>query len=148
MLGEFIPFYERFPEVALRETRIITLSSDNSKIPAGKYYLTESFCGDDSCDCRKTMLTIIPVNNPKEILATIGYGWESVKFYEKWMYGDKKMAKQLIGTYLEPGGIQSKYSQRFLQIINVSLTGEYKKTIMKHYSLWKNIKLKRSYQNT
>ncbi len=141
MLGEFIPFNERFPEIAIPETKIITVSSDNSKVPAGRYYLVESFCSDDSCDCRKIMLAIISVNNQKKILATIGYGWESIKFYEKWMYGDKKMAKLLIGTYLEPGGIQSKYSQGFLRIINVSLTEEYRKTIIRHYKLWKNIKL-------
>lgn len=98
------------------------------------------YCLDNSCDCRKVMINVIPVYKPKEILATIGYGWESVKFYEKWMYGDKEIARELAGEYLELGGQQSKYSQRFLEIFKTTLDERYKETIVRHYGLWKSFK--------
>lgn len=140
-IGAFIPFYERFPEIARRETKIITISSDNSKVPAGKYWLAESFCTDDKCDCRKVMINVIPVNKPK-VLATVGFGWESIKYYEKWMYGDIEIAKQMAGTYLELGGFQSENSEEFLKIINISLDKDFIDLIKKHYGIWKKIKLK------
>jgi len=138
--GIFISFHSRFEEIALRETKIITVSSDNADFPSEKYYLVESYCEDNSCDCRKVMINIIPVSNPKEILATIGYGWESVKFYEEWMFGDKKTAKELVGAYLELGGQQSRHSQHFLEIFKTVIDEKYKKTIVRHYELWKSSK--------
>ena len=76
----------------------------------------------------------------KRILATIGYGWESVEFYTKWMYGDEKIARSITGAYLELGGIQSQYAQNFLEVFKATLTDEYVNTIKKHYRMFKKLR--------
>src|SRR5258706_5495879 len=121
---EFIPFYSKYRDIALEETRQITVNASDLGVPLGPYDLVESYCIDDTCDCRKVMINLIEVNPPNRILATIGYGWESLKFYTEWMFGEKKIAKDLAGAYLEPGGFQSQYSQNFLEIFKIRLTDD------------------------
>lgn len=137
---EFKAFYSRYKNIALRETRRIKVAASDLGVPLGEYELIDNYCIDDSCDCRKVMVNFVEVNPPHRILATIGYGWESLEFYTKWMYGDKEFAKELVGAYLEPGGFQSQYSQNFLQIFNIRLTDDYISTIKSHYRMFKKLK--------
>ncbi len=111
---EFLPFYSKHKNIAVKETRTIKITASDLGVPPGEYMLLENYCADESCDCRKVMINVVEVNPPRRILATIGYGWESVAFYTKWMYGNKEIAKSITGAYLEFGGIQSPYAQHFL----------------------------------
>src|SRR5439155_5169319 len=126
---DFIPFYSRFKNIAEKETRSIKITASDLGVPRGEYMLLENYCTDKRCDCRKVMINVVEVNPPRRILATIGYGWESVEFYTKWMYGDEKIARSITGAYLELGGIQSQYAQHFLEIFKATLTDEYVNTL-------------------
>ena len=92
---DFLPFYSRYKNSAVKETRTIKITASGLGIPVGEYMLLENYCSDESCDCRKVMINVVAVNPPRQILATIGYGWESVEFYTKWMHGDKEIAKAI-----------------------------------------------------
>lgn len=139
----FLPFQSRFEEIALQESKIIMVNSRNARVPIGTYSFMENYCEDNTCDCRKVMVNFVHIKS-KEILATIGYGWESVNFYTKWMYGDRKIAQILSGVYLEPGGIQSKYSQAFLELFKHYLDKEYIERLKKHYKIFKSVNKSKS----
>ena len=138
--GEFETFYTRCKDIAVKELRRIKITPEDWGVPLGEYDLTESYCVDDDCDCRKVMIHFVEVTPPHRVFATIGYGWESVDFYTKWMFGDRELAKDLAGAYVEMGGQQSQYSQAFLDIFKAKLTDDYKKTIKRHYLLFKKSK--------
>ena len=88
------PFHERFLETAEKETRCMIIPS-GKKLPEGEYFLTESYCNDSSCDCRRVFINII---HNQEIVATIGYGWEDLPFYERWL-ADKELTKEAVALY-------------------------------------------------
>jgi hypothetical protein len=136
---DFIPFYSKFKEIAVKETRTITITSASDLgVPPGEYGLLENYCTDKNCDCRKVMINVIDAKSPHQILATIGYGWESEEFYTQWMHGDKETAKKITGAYLEPGCIQSKYSERFFELFTtIALTDEYVLRLKRHYRMFK-----------
>ncbi len=55
-------FHSRFPEIAERETRTVTLLDHSDfNLPAAHYSFLEMFCDEPGCDCRKTMIQIIKV---------------------------------------------------------------------------------------
>lgn len=137
---EFESFYSRCKDIAVKEIRRIKINANDLGVPLGEYDLPESYCIDDTCDCRKVMINFVEVKRPHRILATIGYGWGSLEFYTKWMFGEKEIAKELTGAYLEIGGYQSQYSLNFLDVFKVRLTDEYIETIKKHYMLFKNMR--------
>ena len=136
---EFLPFYSRYETIAQKETRSIKITANSLGVPRGEYMLLENYCVDGSCDCRKVMINVVEVNPPRRILATIGYGWESVEFYTKWMHGSKEIAQTITGAYLELGGIQSQYARHFIEVFKKSLTDEYVNTLKKHYRMFKKL---------
>ncbi len=79
-----VPFFTKLPEIAAVETRELIILN-NPKIPGGAYGLWESYCDELDCDCRRVFINVVPVDSPEDILATISYGWETPKFYKKWM---------------------------------------------------------------
>ena len=113
---DFIPFYSRYKELAIKETRVITTTISQYGLPHGKYGLTENYCTDRTCDCRKVMINVIEVKSPQQFLATIGYGWESAEFYTQWMGDDERLGNMITGAYLEPGCAQSKYSPQLFDL--------------------------------
>ena len=127
-------FHSRFPEVAEKETRCVIVPY-GKKIPAGKYFLLESFCNDKECECRRLFINFL---YNEKIVATIGYGWEDLEFYKEWM-GDEELIDDVKGPILELGGIQTKYSQYLLELFKeVILKDEqYIERIKKHYKMFK-----------
>ncbi len=71
------PFYNKFPEVAEKETRCIIVMNEKEGLPRGEYFLLESYCNNPKCDCRRVFINVL---HKDKILATIGYGWESLEF--------------------------------------------------------------------
>ncbi len=134
MEGDFQSFHTLCPKEANTETRSI-INFNNPNFPKGQYFFLESYCNDKNCDCRKVMINIASKN---EVFATIGFGWEDLKFYEKWM-GDKKLAATIKGPSLELGGMQSKYARAFLNLIKEDLLRDsaYVDRLKKHYKLFK-----------
>lgn len=47
-------FHSRFPDVAERETRTVTvIDSSDFNLPPAHYSFLEMFCDDPGCDCRR-----------------------------------------------------------------------------------------------
>lgn len=89
----FEQFHAYFPEIAENETRSVTVMND-PKIPADTYMLTESYCADPDCDCRRVFLSAFSVKT-KKIVAVIAFGWESERFYKKWLsFDDPEMVNE------------------------------------------------------
>ena len=134
MNGDFQSFHEICPELANTETRGI-FNFFNSNFPPGQYYFLESYCNDKKCDCRKVMIMVVNKNRP---IATIGFGWEGINFYEKWI-GDKETAKIMKGPSLELGGIHSEFANRFLKFFKEKILTDkpYIERIKTHYKIFK-----------
>jgi len=136
---EFIPFSDRKPEIASHETRAVIFGAGNEwRIFPGQYALVESFCSDDECDCRKTMIAAFDISS-KRIAATIGYGWESTAFYTKWLHGDSEMGAEMAGSYVESRATQSAHSTQWLAWWENMITSDekYQDRIREHYRIFK-----------
>ena len=138
------PFHERFLETAEKETRCMIIPS-GKKLPEGEYFLTESYCNDSSCDCRRVFINII---HNQEIVATIGYGWEDLPFYERWL-ADKELPVEMKGPILELGGQQSEQSSELLKLFKEVILRdiEYIERLKRHYDMFKSIKKKKIGRN-
>jgi tetratricopeptide (TPR) repeat protein len=131
------PFCSKFEKTACDETRTVKLFK-HDKLPDGTYAFAESYCNEIDCDCRRVYINVISEKNI-ECFATINYGWESIKFYKRWI-GDKKMARDLQGPILAPGQIQSKYAPLFLDIFKeVIQDKKYVDRLKKHYSMVREV---------
>jgi hypothetical protein len=138
-VGVFESLFIAFPDLGDNDIRKIILQKDTFGLPKGKYYLLESYCTDRKCDCRKVMINVVNAESPQEILATIGFGWETAEYYTKW-FGDKKTGEQMVGSYLEPGCIQTSDSEKYLKLTENSLKDKsYIALLIKHYEDFKNI---------
>src|SRR3990167_8042162 len=86
----YAPFHEKFPELARRELRTL-ISIDDPQLPPGNYLLLEMYCDEPGCDCRRVFLNVFRAES-RTFEAVIAYGWESRKFYAKWMGDDDPRA--------------------------------------------------------
>lgn len=136
----FAPFFETHPHLAAKETRALTVTDESLlTIPPGTYGLVEFYCADPKCDCRRVMLHIFP-ERENRCLAVINYGWESYKFYEKWLrMKDRKTILELRGPCLNATSPQSPYASEFLKIVRdlVLKDRDYINRIKRHYDLVK-----------
>ncbi len=69
------------------------------------------YCPDSTCDCHK--VTLLIVDNYKNIWATISYGWKSKSFYLKWGL-DLETVELLTEGFLDPIGVQSEYAEELM----------------------------------
>ena len=139
VIGAFESIFVAFPDLSDNEIRKIILPQETFGLPKGKYYLLESYCTDKKCDCRKVMINVVNVEKPQEILATIGFGWETAEYYARW-FGDKKTGQQMVGSYLEPGCIQTSNSERYLKLTENSFRDKsYIALLKKHYRNFKDV---------
>jgi hypothetical protein len=133
----FVPFINKFPEVAEQESLIVSILDDGLSIPRGTYCFLESFCDDPKCDCRKVMINVYDIKNPSQLLATIGFGWEKANYYVKWMHGDP-LGREMVGAYLDSAGRQTENASKFLEMWQkMILDEEYLERIKKHYKMVK-----------
>ena len=76
--------------IAKRETRTITISEGYpGNLPKGEYGVLEYYCASPDCDCRRVMLHV-HFEQSGDFVAVINFGWESKRFYEKWLGNDDK----------------------------------------------------------
>ncbi|MCG8351832.1 MAG: hypothetical protein MI924_29050 [Chloroflexales bacterium] len=94
------PFFQYFPDIAAAETRSAHVSGMPG-LPDGECGFFESYCVEPSCDCRRVLVNVVRADIPNKILATINYGWESAKFYGKWL-GNMADAVTAKGSALDP----------------------------------------------
>ncbi len=131
-------FYARFPEIAEKETRTITVINHEG-IPKGNYGLIEMYCNEPACDCRRVFFDVYDWKRGTS-MAIIAYGWESEKFYTRWLGdNDPRMIHDLQGPVLNFGSPQSKYAPAFLALIEgVLKDSRYVSRLKRHYRIFKD----------
>ena len=133
------PFWERFPEIAARETRTLALFGPQESLPAGNYGFLELYCDDPACDCRRVLLQVRSEARPATILATINYGWETAAFYTQWLHGDRAGAREITQAELDPINPQTKFAPAFLRLFQkvVLPDTDYIHRLQRHYAMFK-----------
>ncbi|HEY5730412.1 MAG TPA: hypothetical protein VIS72_10200 [Anaerolineales bacterium] len=138
------PFYERFRELALNETRSFTVDEGNYPgLPADEYALLEAYCNDKNCDCRRVFFNVVS-RKRQDIMAVVTYGWESEAFYRKWYGGGNdeltRMAvSEMMGLGLNSASPQSRVAPALLAPIRDILLDDpaYVARLKRHYQIFK-----------
>lgn len=138
-LPPMLAFFERFPDVAERETRVITLPRPMDGLPVGSYAFVELYCTDPECDCRRVFLQVESEHPLGPVLATIAYGWASVAHYRKWLGGDLEDARDLAGASLDPFNLQTRFAPPLLHLFETVLLPDqnYVDRLKRHYAMFK-----------
>ncbi len=134
----FVPFHEAFPDLAERETRTFTILDDR-ELPAANYALVEMYCDESGGDCRRVFFTVLS-SETERLVAVIAYGWESLRFYARWLgFDDPQLIKELKGPALNVGSPQTDLAPAVLNIVkNVVLQDErYVERLKTHYALFR-----------
>ena len=133
-------FHSRFPKVAERETRTVTvLDSADFNLPPARYSFLEMFCDEPGCDCRRVFFSVVS-SLQKDIQAVITWGWEDREFYVRWMGDDDpRIIRDLIGPALNLASPQSKIAPALLDLFrNVLLKDTaYVERIKRHYAMFR-----------
>jgi len=137
------PFIERFGDLALKETRSVTLGAGNKfGLPADDYGLMELYCNDENCDCRRVMFDVLSRKRNKSV-AVIAYGWESASFYQKWYGGvdsphARMVVNEMTGLNLNSASQQSELAPAILEMVRWLLTDStYVARLKRHYQMFK-----------
>lgn len=94
----------------------------HSVLPADQYALSECYCVDPECDCRRVVFNVVGLRQKhRGFLATIGYGFDR----------DAEMA----GPYLDPLNSQSEYAETLFDLVSDMLASDadYVKRLQAHY---------------
>ncbi len=146
----YVFFHNHFPDIADKETRTVTvLNNSEWNLPPAHYSLLEMYCNDPGCDCRRVFFCVVS-SLTKGVEAVIAYGWESPKFYAKWMGGDNPdVIKNLKGPVLNVGSPQSNLAPSILRLVeDVILQNQaYVERIKIHYRMFRHNIDTRSKQN-
>jgi hypothetical protein len=131
------PFHERFREIAEKETRTLIVFNDPD-LPDGEYGLTEAYCNEPDCDCRRVFINVVDWRTG-QVLAVIAYGWESKRYYTEWFgRNDPDIIRQLQGPALNSMSQQSKLAPALLQRVAYVLRDKnYLKRIKRHYEIFR-----------
>jgi hypothetical protein len=136
----FVPFYQRFPEIAEEETRVLTiLPGANRGLISGEYVFQEMYCDEPDCDCRRVFFYVTS-SKPNVADAVITYGWETSSFYAKWIGDDDpKMLADLTGPCLNLGSPQSRLAPAILEFTKDVLLKDpaYVRRIKRHYQMFR-----------
>jgi hypothetical protein len=141
----FAPFYEHFLEVAREETRSLIVMKPEGRLPAGTYTLTEMFCDEEGCDCRRVVFQVWSDRGRPErpdVVATISFGWEPESFYREWARFplSKEDLDELKGPGLMRMAPQSEYAAKLLPHVRAALTHEfYVDRIVRHYAMYREV---------
>lgn len=136
------PFYERFRELALSETRSFTIDERFPHLPEDEYALLEAYCNDKNCDCRRVFFNVVSKKR-QALVAVVTYGWESESFYRKWYGGkDDELARmavdEMIGLGLNSASPQSPIARALLAPIREVLQDpDYVARLKRHYQIFK-----------
>lgn len=132
------PFYSRLGALAARETWGIIAPPGHPTLPTGEYAFVEFYCADASCDCRRVLLQVWPKDRPGNVLATINYGWEKLKFYQRWT-GSREDARVIVGACLDPLNPQGPHAATFLGALRhfVRTDPAWPARFKQHYKLFK-----------
>lgn len=116
-----VPFSRFFPELALAETRVLTIRNHNL-LPDDEYALVEFYCPDPTCDCRRVILNVIARHVAgQDTLAAISFAFDR----------DAEFA----GPSLDPPNLQTFYAEALLELVTSYLECEpaYVARLESHY---------------
>lgn len=108
-------------------------------LPAGNYSFLEMYCNEPDCDCRRVFFCVVS-EKVKRIEAYITYGWESPRYYRKWLgYDDPFAISDLKGPALNVGSPQSRLAPALLNLFrDILLRDEaYIERIKRHYLMFR-----------
>ena len=133
-------FGVRFPEIAEKETRNLTImDSSDFNLPKGIYIFHEMFCCEHGCDCRRVFF-YVTFGSQHDLKAVVFYGWESPDFYRKWYNDDDpEMIAEMKGPALNMNSPQSKHAPEILRLVkNVLIKDkDYMDRVKRHYDMFK-----------
>ena len=133
-------FNNRFPEIAKRETRTITINDGlKFSLPPGEYAFLEMFCNESKCDCRRVFFYVV-YSNRIQAEAVIAYGWEDTDYYAKWMGDDDPDSmRELKGPVLNLTSPQMALAPAIIELFkNVLLPDHaYIERVKRHYAMFR-----------
>lgn len=132
------PFYERFGDLAWKETRSMKFLKD-PRLAGDEFGFLELYCNDKNCDCRRVMFNVVSRKSQKTV-AVIAYGWESREFYAKWYrQNNPEIIREMQGPVLNSASHQSELAPALLEKVrDVLLTDpEYIARLKRHYQMFK-----------
>ena len=112
----FTMFHDRFPDLAERETRTMTVLR-NTTLPPDTYALIENYCDEPGCDCRRVIFNI------RE--------WSSHK--------EPDVLRELQGPVLNRLSLQSELAPTLLNMVKEVVLNDrrYIERLKEHYRLFK-----------
>jgi hypothetical protein len=134
----YVPFYEKFPELADKETRVLTVL-DDPELPSDEYGFIEAYCDEPDCDCRRVFFNVFS-GRQKRFVAVIAYGWGSKRFYAKWFgANDPKIIRSMQGPILNDTSPQSKLAPVLLDRVKNLLLKDplYVERLKQHYAMFR-----------
>ena len=140
------PLFTRCPELAGAETRIIRIRNSETTLPDDEYALTEYYCEDPSCDCRRALICVQRKASPRQILCAINFGWESEAFYvEKFSFMPRDealdMARDIVSGELDPFNPQCEGAEFLLDCFRdiVKSDPSYVTRLGHHYTAFRKL---------
>lgn len=131
MLSSFLPAGEILgPECQVRTVVI----GDDPYLPSGAYTFIDIYCTDNTCDCRKT---IIQIFHEKKHVSTVSYGWESPKFYLRWLKNtkDRELAEEMSGLSIDFSSPDRVSPKGMLILINHLMDEKWISILKENYRL-------------
>lgn len=122
-------FARLFPELAASEVRSIE-PKGIAGLPDRPFWLTEFYCSDYRCDCRRVILIVEDMATRKQV-ASINFAFEppTPPFEDEGQ------------IFLDPLNPQSVLSEVFLDFISqmLEVDTEYRDRLERHYTMWKQV---------
>jgi hypothetical protein len=134
MLSPFVPAGEILgPEHLMRSVVI----ADDPHLPSGEYSFIDTYCTDNTCDCRKT---IIQIFHEKKLVSIVSYGWESPKFYLRWLKNtkDRVLAEEMSGLSIDFSSPDRVSPEGILLLVNHLLDEKWISILKENYRLIRN----------
>ncbi len=139
----FVLFHSRFPEIAERETRTITvLPGSDLGLPVGSYSFVEMFSNEPGCDCRRVFFYVMS-SSRKSVESVVTWGWEKQSFYAKWMREEdppREILSAIKGPSLNLGSPQTNLAPALLRFVASVLLRdvEYVERVKRHYRMFRD----------
>ncbi len=128
-------FWLKYPELAEKETRILTILQEHDNLSEWDYVIQEMYCTDPKCDCQKVSFNIIWPN--KEIYY-LDYWFEKVEYYIKWWIWDKELAKEMSWLSVNTFSWDIEDNRKMFESMKRVLEDKkYVDRLKKHYQLMK-----------
>jgi hypothetical protein len=102
-------------------------------LPDGDYTFIDTYCIDASCDCQRTLIQVL-FNGVH--VSTIGFGWESPKFYKNWMgvKSDADYMPQMHGTTIDISSPNKVSPNSMLSFFNALLDSKWIAAFKSNYN--------------